>query len=400
MKNLITSKIFLILFLFSILMPCCVFAQNAFDTANAMAQDALRRLEEVLSGNNSNNTAAAGNTSSRNKRSPASVTAPAEEIRGGKQPEWVDDPYRAYSRELFVAAVGFGPNRNEAASKALAGLVAYFGQSIKSDFTIVTNYSEAQEKGVVMVSESTKINDQIVRAASMENLIGAEIGNIWDSGRGTVYTAAYLDIAMTISIYSDLIVLNNSNINTLVTMNNTEKNTLDGYARYKLAAQIAGINANYTAIITKVGGNTSSLNLKTPESFNIEASNIIKNITVAIHVDNDRVNRIQDAFAKVLGGEGLRTRGNNPVYSLKVDVVTNEVTFPNNTNKFCRIELSANLIENSSEASLLTFSFNERFGHASYENAEAQVYLNAEKIIAERYKARLKEYLATLIPNN
>jgi len=400
--------------IFFMILPCCITAQagqstdsqirDSFD-ANNMARDAAARLEAALSGGNKSNTSStpasntSSNTSSRNRKNTDTNTAPTEETRGGKQPAWVNDPYVVYKKDQFVAAVGSGANRSAAANKALAELVAIFGRSVNSTFTTVTNYTEAMDKGVVSVSESVNVRDQIATAASMNNLVGAEIGNVWDSGKGTFYVAAYLYIERTIAIYSDMIILNNQNIDMLTTMSNAERNTLDGYARFKLASQIAGINSNYAGIVNQLGGNTAILKIKTPESLNVEASNIIKNVTVTIRVRNDRVNRIQDAFAKVLGSEGIRTRGNNPLYSLEVDVNTSEVSFANNPNKFCRIEVSANLIENSTGASLLAFNFNDRIGHTSYANAEAQAFVSAEKIIAERYSERLSEFLDSLIPN-
>ena len=362
------------------LFPDSACAQSA-DRADAAARDAVRRLEEALGGN-------------------APPQAPAQVIQGGAQPRWVNEPYGVYARDRYIVAVGSGANRSQAEAKALAALTAVFGQSIKSDFSIATMYTEAVNRGVVNVSENTSIRDKITTAASMDNLVGAEIGNVWESGRGTVYAAAYMDRAKTVSIYTDMIIINNRNIELLTTMGSAEKNTLDGYARFRLAAHIAGINANYAAVVSQAGGSTASLNLRSADSLNLEAANIIRNITVTVRVTNDRANRVQDAFARVLSSEGLRTRGNNPPYTLEVHLSASEAAFPGNSYIFCRIEASANLIENSTGASLLPFSFNDRLGHATYANAEAAAFASAEKIIAERYPAALREYLASLIPLN
>jgi len=83
---------------------------------------------------------------------------------------------------------------------------------------------------------------------------------------------------------------------------------------------------------------------------------------------------------------------------LDVRLSASEAVFPGNSNIFCRLEVSANLIENATGASLLSFNFNDRSGHATYANAEAAAFINAERIIAERYPAALREYLASLIP--
>jgi hypothetical protein len=366
-----------------LLFPTILFAQSA--DMDAVLRDTVQRLENTLGGNNS----------------PVSnQTPPVQITRGGTQPRWVDDPYTAYVRDRYVASVGSAATRDEAQRKALAALVAIFGQSVRSDFSAVTMYTEAVHRGIVTVSENTRVRDEVTTAASMDTLVGAEIGNIWDNGRGTVYAAAYMVKERAISIYSDLIIINNRNIELLTTMSAAEKNTLNGYARYKLAVFISNINAAYSNVISMSGGSAASLNIRSADSLNLEASNIIKNITVAVNINNDRSGRIQDAFAGVLVAEGMRTRGNNPLYTLEVRLDMSEAVYPNNRYIFCRFTVSANLIENATGAVLFPFNFSDRAGHSTYANAEAAALTLMERTIAERYPGALREYLASLLPRN
>jgi hypothetical protein len=182
-------------------------------------------------------------------------------------------------------------------------------------------------------------------------------------------------------------------------MSEKEKNTFDGFARYRLASQIAGINANYAAVISQSGGSVSSLTLNNADYYKLEADNIFRNITVTVSVDNDRANRVQNAFAGVINSQGLRTRGNSPSYVLEVFVYASEAVYPNNSIKWCVMEVSANLIDNSTGASLIPFGFNLREGHSTYANAETRAYAAAEREINERFPALLREYLASVMPN-
>ncbi|MCL2441087.1 MAG: LPP20 family lipoprotein [Treponema sp.] len=359
-----------------------VFAQTP-NEANAAARDALRRLESALSGESV---------------SGLSTPPPAQVTRGGNQPRWTDDPYAAYPRERFIAVTGTGVNRNDAERRALVALAAYFGQSIQADFSTTTAYTQAVNSGTVNVSENSNVRDRIITAASMDNLIGAEIGNIWDDGRGTVYAVAFLDRAKTISIYTDMIILNNQNITLLTAMSNAEKNTFNGLARFRLASNIAGINTNYASVVSMAGGSTASLNLRNAEFYNLEVQNIIQNITVVVNVSNDRSNRVQDAFARVLSSLRLRTRGNNPPYTLEVRLNVSELRTPASEFVFCNIELSANLIENSTGASLIAFNESVREGHTIYTGAEARAFSAIEGIIAEKFSFLLQGYINSLIP--
>jgi len=368
-----------------------VYAQSA-GSADALARDALRRLDEALSGKA---TATGASAQSPAPQDPA----PAQSTRGGQEPRWVIDPYAAYPRERYLAAVGFAPNRAEAEKKALAALTAIFGQSIQADFSAVTAYSEAVSKGIVSSSETANIRDSVSIRASLDTLVGAEIGNVWDDARGTVYAIAYLDKEKAIAVYGNMILTNLKNIEKLTAMTHAEKNTLDGYARYRLAAIIAGINAKHAGVLAQCGGPTAaSLNLPSADALNIEASNIIKNVTVIVSVKGDHNNRIRDAFTKAINAEGLRTRGNSPPYTLEVNIAMSEAVFPNNVSKFCRFTVSAELIENSTDSVLLPFNFTDRVGYSTYEGAQAIALLQAEKLIGEKYPALFRGYIEGLLP--
>jgi len=383
-----------------------VYAQSA-GSAEEHARDALRRLDEALGGKittantaaTATATAAATAASAATQSAAPQSPAPIQSTRGGQEPRWVMDPYAAYPRDRYLAAVGFAANRAEAEKKALAALTAIFGQSIQADFASITVYSEAVSKGIVSSSGNTKIMDTISSSTSLDTLIGAEIGNVWDDARGTVYSVAYLEKERAIAVYGNMLHTNLKNIEKLTAMTVAEKNTLDGYARYRLAALIAGINAKHAVVLAQCGGpSVESLNLPGADALNIEASNIIKNVTVIVNVKGDSSNRIRDAFTKVLSAEGLRTRGSSPPYTLEVSIDLSETSFPNNNNKFCRFTVSAELIENSTDSGLFPFSFTDRVGHATYAGAQALALLQAEKLIGEKYPAVFREYLEGLLP--
>jgi hypothetical protein len=181
-------------------------------------------------------------------------------------------------------------------------------------------------------------------------------------------------------------------------MNAAQKNTFDGYARYKLAALLAGMNAQYAAIVSLAGGQAASLNLTGADTLILEAANIIKNISVGFAVKGDSSNRVRDAFAKVLSNEGLRTQGNNPPYILEISIDMGEARFPNNAFIFCRYTASANLVERATGSALFTFNFTDREGHATYAEAQNRAYLAIEKTIGEKYPGAFRGYLAALLP--
>ena len=354
------------------------------DRTRAAADDATRRLEEALAGGS-----AAGTGQN---------AAQVQTARGGIQPNWIGNPYAAFPRDRYIAVVGTAANRSEAERRAFVALVAFFSQSIRADLTVATVYSEAISNGIINVSENTQVREIIVTAASLDTLIGAEIGNVWDDGRGTIYALAYIDRARTVTVYTEIILMNQRNIDNLIAMSEAEKNTFDGYARYKLASLIAGMNAQYANIVTLSGDSNVSLNLSDADALLLETSNIIRNISVGINVGGDSNNRVRDAFARALSGEGLRTQGSNTPYVLEVNINMSEVTFPGNNVIFCRYTLSANLIERATGSVLFPFSLSDREGHSTYEAAQTRAFIEMERTINERYPVLFREYLAALMP--
>jgi hypothetical protein len=372
------NKLFLVTFF--IAGSCILYAQSA-GSAEAAARDDARRLDEALGGKTS-----------------GGGTQPAQVSKGGPEPAWVLDPYKAYPHSRYIAAVGFAKNRDEAEKKALAELAAIFGQSIKSDFSVATVYSEAVSKGIIVVSGNTNVRDTIVAAVSLDTLIGAEIGNVWDDGRGIVYALACMDREKTIAVYTEIIRMNQINIDRLTMIKDARKYTFDGYARYKMAELISGINAKYANIVTQAGGQVTSLNLDNADAINLEAADILRNITVSITIDGDQNDRIRYAFVKILNGAGLSTQDGDSPYVLAVTVSLNQVTVPNNNNVFCRYSVTADFIE--SDAGLTLFSFNDsgRTVHLTYEGAKDRAVTGMEKIINEQYSTAFKECLAAILP--
>jgi len=205
----------------------------------------------------------------------------------------------------------------------------------------------------------------------MDKLIGAEIVNIWEEPRpgGMFYALAVINRQRTIAIYSEIIRINQINIEYLINMDEEEKNTVNGIARYKLAAQIAKRNEKYTEVISAAGGSTEPLKLHsagfTGLSLDDEAQKIIKNTTVAIKTtvyvdgeiynDNGNKNRLKDAAAKIIEKEQLQTvQGNESLYNFEI-IVNVDTSFDKNI-FYSRYNVSSKLIENNTGKNVFIFT--------------------------------------------
>ncbi|MDR0495510.1 MAG: LPP20 family lipoprotein [Treponema sp.] len=359
--------------------------------AQANAQTALDRMDGKQP--------ASGSSAGKSAAPNASSAQQGPVVNTGKsKPAWVDSVESVYGRAQYIAAVGYAADRAMAEKNALANLTAIFGQSIRADQTIVNTYQEAVRNGVSAGwTDSIAMNNTIQTSASMDTLVGAEVKEVWYDSKSVYYAAAVMEKAKTAQIYNDMIQANQNLITNLITMKQAERESLEGVSRYQFAAVVADINIGYVNVL-KVIGAAAPADVKPGAEYRIEAQNIAKTIPVGIRVTNDKSGRIQGAFAKAFSDQGFRSGGNNVRYVLDVDISVAPVDLPNNTNKFVRIELGANLTDTSSGTVLLPYNFSSREGHNSVSEAENRAYLAAERKINEEYKNTLSDYLSRLLP--
>jgi hypothetical protein len=367
------------------------------------------------------NAAAAAVAAMRNGSPPASsAAAPAEASlpRNGQdssgtdgagaqnrpQPAWVSSPeavYNQYDRNVYIVQVGSGADRSLAEKDALARMSAYFRQNIQGEQTGSTRYQEAIRNGVVdSYSENTTLTNTIRTSLELDTLVGTEIADYWFDGRSVHYAVALMEKAKAAVIYADMIKANQELIRGLTTMTNEEKYTLDGYARYQLAANIADVNSIYGSVLSLAGNGETGIapdKLEKGAEFRLEAANITKNIPIAVQVENDRSNRIASAFSQALGKAGFRTGGNSP-YVLNVQVFFTPVDLPNQQYKFVRYVVDANLTDTASGSILLPYNVNGREGHLNISEAENRAAATVERKIEAEYENALKSYLDVLLP--
>ena len=335
---------------------------------------------------------------------PVTPTSPEREqinqsIATLERPMWIESPEMVYNRSQFITGVGHGATREAAESNALANLTAFFGQSVTADQNVSNTYFEAVRNGSITDwTDDFSIQNTVRTRASMDALIGAEIREVWHDTRGSMfYAIAVMDRARTSQIYRDLILANQVVIENLINMETAEKNSMSGYSRYQFAAVVSDMNISYSNLLNLIGTPFTG-ELINGNTYRLEAQNIASVLPIGVRVTNDKAGRVQGAFAKAFSDLGFRSGGANSQYICEVNITISPVELAGNTNKFVRIELSANLTDTSDGTVLLPWNFNERHGHLNESEAENRAFSGAERKINDEYKDYLSTYLARLIP--
>jgi hypothetical protein len=390
----------LLICLLPLALGACGSSPKSDNGAQTAAQAALGRLDEQVG-------KPADAPSAPSPQQPPGVQGASSSTQQQRQtsvnnsktkPAWVDSVDSAFNRSQYIAASGAASNRDMAEKNALANLTAIFGQSIKADQTIVNTYQEAVKNGVTAGwTDNIAMQNTIKTSSSMDTLVGAEIKEVWYDSKGTYFAVAVMEKARTAQLYNEMIKANQNVIDNLVNMSQMEKNSLEGYSRYQFAAIVADVNNTYGNVLQVIGSPLPAGLIK-GDNYRLEAQNITKAIPVGITVKNDKAGRIQGAFAKAFSDIGFRTGGINSRYNLNVDITVSPVEYPNNPNKYARIELGANFIDTSDKSVLLPYNFNSREGHSSVSEAENRAYMSAERKINEEYKNLLLEYMSHLLP--
>jgi hypothetical protein len=389
--NFAVAAVFAALVLSSCAGSAGVQKQTPEDEAAAAASAALAALD------NGGKTAAplAGSSS----------PAAASQGAAGPEPAWVMSPDTVYNRATYVAAVGYGPERGIAEKNAFAALTALFGQTVQGEQIAATKYSEAVLNGAVdSWSENTEITNAIKTSAELESLIGAEIKDYWYDGKTTHYAAAVMERAKTVVLYRDMIRTNEQIITGLVTMPDRVKNSLDGYSRFVFAGTIADANrvfANVLSVVANADPSVAGLDpgaMKKGDDYRLEAVEIAKKIPIQVKVSNDSADRIRGAFVSAITQAGFRAGTGNSRYLLDVSVVLSPVDLPNQSNKFVRYAVDAQLTDQETASILLPYNIGGRSGHLTVVEAENRAYSDAVRSINETYGDRLSAYLAALVP--
>jgi TolB-like protein len=307
-------------------------------------------------------------------------TTMATIVQSGRNiPAWVDAPYSVYDSATYFVSVGSGQNHDQAMQNATNNLSAIFGVNVQVSTPTSMTYSEAIMAG--------NYEGMVTVRNRLDYIIGAEIKEVWDNSRGTVYALATLNKNIAIEQYTRLLDDNVKILQELTNMSASKCMTFDDVACFYQAAYIADVCQDFLNVLIISGGDTRKYsNLMKKEDYNSQALDILAKISISINVVNDQNGRINNAFVSSLNQVGLR----KIVHS----------------NTQARYLLSVNIhMLNSGHkitADLIDSSDNSIFYHYIIENNnnDRNRSINVlEARIREDFYIKFGEYLISYIPN-
>jgi hypothetical protein len=312
-------------------------------------------------------------------------------------PAWVLSPRDSYPESQFLAAVGSGPSRAEAASKAMAALISVFGQSVTSSSTAMQHYAQAAKNGDITVDKSFSVNDTVNASFEYKLILGAEIKETWYDGKSAYYALAAMDKLKSSLAYSQMLEKDSATIEELTSVPEADRNSLETFRRYALAADIADVDGQFVNILSVLSpGAAAASDAKTGATLRAEQMKIGQNLAFSVTVSGDQGDRIKSAIASVITGAGFKTGDpSDSRYAVQAKIDISEITLQGNDNKFARYVLDVQIKDSKSDTVLIPFSDNGRSGQATLAEAENRALRSAETAIKEKLGKAFTDYLAT-----
>ncbi|MCL2006845.1 MAG: LPP20 family lipoprotein [Treponema sp.] len=318
-------------------------------------------------------------------------------------PNWINDPYSKVNKNESLAAVGSGNSRLSAENNARANLISQFELNFTAHESIIEIFEHVvRSDGAESWYNHLDYNMRYSLVTGIDNLAGSEIAGSWENRRGVHFSLVALDLQRASRVYTDIVRANLSTIDILINIPEIEKYSLNGYSRLQLAGAIADLTYFYGNILRQIG--TPVQGIRNGDLYRIEAMDILRTIPVSIVISKaasvDTSNKIQSAFAGAISNLGLLIGDDSSRYVLDISIFLTPVTFSNSRHFWSRIEIIANLNDSYNDLVLLPFSFNERDGHSSQEEADHSAILSAENRIINEYSTLLGNYLFRLLPQS
>ena len=305
-----------------------------------------------------------------------------------KMPEWVNQPSLVYPNSAYVSYVGSAADRNASEVNALQGLAAIFGQSVKSESKASSRMEQAKANGLVATTSVQAFSQDVIRAVDVDCLVGVEMKEYWhDEKSGTWHALALLDKAKAVDIYSTMIKKNAAAIPTVLKGADGDKLSLDAFAAYDFAEDIALENEGHLKKISVIAPDSvNGLKSYCPSSkgFHAKKMEIAKQIPICVQTFNDEHGRYKEAFSQAISEAGFRgTTDASARYTLIAKFEFERSDTRDKKTVRCRYNCESYINDAQTEHQIVPFTVKGRESHADYNEA----VVKAEKALVSKIKS-------------
>ena len=315
-------------------------------------------------------------------------------------PEWVNSPSSVYPNSDYITYVGSASDRDTSEIKALQGLAAVFGQSVKSDSTANSRMVQAKENGLVANASVNTFSQNIKRSVDVDSLIGVETKEFWADDDGTWYAIAVLDKAKATDIYTDMIKKNASAISTVI-KNIDDKYSFDGFSAYDFAEAIAAENEkhlNKMSVIDSSKVNDLKAACPSSKKFHADKMDVAKNIPVCVQTFNDDHGRYKEAFSQAIAEAGFKGTYDDSVrYILVAKFEFEESKTTDGKTTRCRYNCESYILDTVTQHQIVPFTVKGRESHVDYNEAKHKAETAMISKIQKDFSKAFYDYIRSAV---
>jgi hypothetical protein len=312
------------------------------------------------------------------------------------EPEWLQNPKKVYSDQLYLTAIGEGDTRSEAENFAASNLAKIFESQISADDTYKQRYIELTKDDETTFEDLTDVTKD-VKVTSAQTLYNIQFSESYTNKVGRVHVLAYLNRTQTAEIYEEKINKNSRNIEYYVAQAESSDDVRVKYAALSAAALISNNNEILLKQLDIISPNFAEfieINYDHNEISRL-AAEYARSISFKIDIKNDRNNKITNIVKNMFTDMGF-VMNSNPVLSVKGDIRFEETDLNRDDFEFIRYELNLEITDlKNTVVSSLTEKGKE--GHTTYFEAEERAVRKLSEKIGRSFKNKLIDYFDGLI---
>lgn len=322
----------------------------------------------------------------------------SDKPKATKMPAWVSQPSSVYPNASYITYVGDAADRSSCEVKALQGLAAIFGQSVKSESTANSRMVQAKANGLVANANVQTFSQEVKRKVDVDNLVGVEVKEYWqDASSGTWYAIAVLDKAKAAELYADMIKKNAGAIDTVLKSVANDKYSFDSFGAYDFAEEIAVENEkNLNKIAVIDNSMVDSLKAYCPSSKNFHAKkmDVAKNIPICVKTFNDEHGRYKEAFSKAIAETGFKGSLDPSVrYTLVAKFEFERSDTTDKKSVRCRYNCESYILDATNGHQIVPFTIKGRESHVDYKEAQHKAEVALVGKIQKEFSEELYKYI-------
>ena len=307
---------------------------------------------------------------------------------------WILNPYRSYSQDKYICAVGRGYSPEEADLAARKELASLFGMTVQSTVSRTLIETSAEKDGKTSESFGEYFTSTASMSVNADNLYGVEIAMRTVEKDGTYVSLAVMEKKATTDFYLARMKSQGEEIEALKASAPSYFGTMRGV---KEAASLVRKTNDYNTSVVMCnylsGSEIPFKSLADGYSLHRQAC---ESVVLEVNVEGDDSGAVKSTVSKIFTNAGFAVSNGTlvPNARVAVTIVWRESAGTGVASSFIFADYNADVsvIDLAESETIMVYSTKGKEGHQNYESAKARAVSVLVSTLEEEFKASMSEY--------